>query len=122
MDSNPKDTLARTTPDRIGFLVFVILIWSIAAWMFWIVNKFADGKTWWDFAVKLVLHDLIFSIVVFGCALMVHACWPSATQHIVEMAAAKLSFLVWAIIALVVTTLAFAALVVPLLMHFGVVG
>jgi len=43
-DSNPKDTLGRTIPDLIGLVVFSILIWSIAAWMFWIVEKFADAK------------------------------------------------------------------------------
>ena len=121
IDPNQNATLARTTSDRIALVVFVIVIWTIAAWMFWVVEKFADGNTWWDFAVKLVLHDLVFSIVVFGCALVAHACCPSATQKFVEKAAAKLSIVVWAIIALVATTLVFVSLVLPLLMHFGMV-
>ena len=122
VDSNPKDTLVRTIPDRIGLVVFAILIWSIAAWMFWIVEKFVDGKTWWDFAVKLVLHDLIFAVAVFGCALIAHACCPAATQKIVEKAAAKLHVVAWVIIGLVACTLAFVSLVLPVLIHFRIVA
>lgn len=121
-DSNPKETLGRTIPDRMGLVVFAILIWSIAAWMFWIVERFADGKTWWDFAVKLVLYDLIFAVVVFGCALIAHACCPSATQKILEKAAAKLHVVAWAIIWIVACTLAFVSLVLPVLIHFGIVA
>ena len=98
------------------------MIWTIAAWMFWLVEKFADGNTWWDFGVKLVLHDLIFAIAVFGCASLAHACYPSATQKIAEKAAAKLHVVVWAIIGLVVSTLIFVSLVLPALMHFGIVA
>ena len=122
VDSNPKDTLVRTIPDRIGLVVFAILIWSIAAWMFWLVEKFADGKTWWDFAVKLVLHDFIFAIAIFGFALIAHACCPSTTQRIVEKAAVKLHFVVLAIIGLVVCTLVFVSLVLPVLFHFRIVA
>lgn len=122
IDSNPKDTLVRTIPDRIGLVVFAILIWSIAAWMFWLVEKFADAKTWWDFAVKLVLHDLIFAIAVFGCVLIAHACYPNATQRIVQKAAAKLHVVAWASIGLVVCTLVFVSLVLPVLIHFRIVA
>lgn len=122
IDPNPKDALARTTSDRIGLVVFVILVWTVAAWMFWLVEKFADGNTWWDFAVKVVLHDLVFAIAVFGCALLAHACCPSVMQQIVETAAAKLHVVVWAIIGLVVITLVFVSLVLPVLMHFGIVA
>ena len=122
VDSNPGETLVRTVSDRIGIAACAILFWSVAAWMFWLVEKFVDGNTWWDFAVKIVLHDLIFAIAVFGGALIAHACYPTMTQRLLEKAAAKLHVVVWVIIGLVVCTLVFVSLVLPALLHFGIVA
>lgn len=49
VDSSPKDILMRTTAERIGLVVFVVIILTIAARMFWLIEKFADGSAWWDF-------------------------------------------------------------------------
>lgn len=120
-DSNSKLILGRTLPERVRLIAFSLVIWTIAGWMFWVVESFVEDRTWWDFAVKLVLHDLIFTIIVFGCALVAHALFPSVTQPFVEKAAAKLSFLLSAIILFVLATIVFLSLVVPVLLHFGLV-
>ena len=120
-DSKASPVLARAPSDRVGIIAFAFLLWAIAAWMFWIVEKFADGETWFDFGVKLVLHDLIFSIVIFGCALVAHAIYPIPTQKMLAKAGAKLSYFLSTILFLFVASLAFISLVLPVLLHLGII-
>lgn len=86
------------------------------------VATFADGQTWWDFSVKLVLYDLVFAIFVFGLALISYACYPNLALQLVKKAATRLNIAIWAILFLVAITLAFVSLVLPVLLHLKMVG
>ncbi len=59
--------------------------------------------------------------MVFGFALVAHACFPATTRQFVEKTAAKLSIVLSAIVMLVITTIVFVSLVLPVLLHFGIV-
>lgn len=120
-DSKASSVLARAPSDRVGIIAFALLLWAIAAWMFWIVEKCTDGGTWFDFGVKLVLHDLTFSIAIFGFALVAHAISPIPTQKLLAKTGAKLSYILSAIVFLVAASLAFISLVLPVLMHLGMI-
>lgn len=120
-ESNANNVLARTPSDRVGVIAAAVVLWAIAAWMFWIVEKFADGRTWFDFGVKLVLHDLTFAIFIFGFALVFHAIYPSSTQRLLSKTGAKLSYILSAIILLFAISLAFISLVLPVLLHFELI-
>lgn len=120
-DSNLKFYHVRSPSDRVAIAAIAILILVIAGWMFWTVETFADGDTWWDFWLKLVLHDLVFTIMVFGSALVAHACFPERTRQFAERATAKLSIVLSVIMVLVYTTVFFVSLVLPVLMYLGIV-
>jgi hypothetical protein len=124
-ESNGDYVLVRTAADRVGIVVFASILWSIAAWMFWIVQKFAAGDDWWDFAVHLVLDELIFAVGVLGLALIAHAFFPRATGKFVAKAVQKTGAIAFTLVGLFFAAMAFVAitaLVDGALRHFRVLG
>src|SRR5262245_11149589 len=54
--------------ERVGLFAVAAIFALIACWIFWIVQTFADGKGWGWLAVRLILHDLVFSVLFFSAA------------------------------------------------------
>lgn len=120
-EQHPVDSpfAARTVSARFSWLVIATILVAITGWMYWIVTKFADGNTWFDFGVKSVLFELIFSSWVFAALLILNAIvkieW---IERALEKVVSKLVTVVYLIIAIVIITFVFVSTVVPFLAVF----
>lgn len=119
-ESKREFVLVPTAADRVGMVVFAAIIWAIAAWMSWIVLKFANGDGWWDFAVHLILDELIFAVGILGLALIAHACFPEATGKFLEKAIQKTGVVAFAIVGLFFATFALVVIAVLAPMLFRI--
>ncbi len=115
-DSPSDDVIVSNFSDRVGLVVFACVVGAIAYWMFWIVENFLDGRTWGDTVVRLVLHDLIFTIGLFALALIVHAFFPQPTARFVQFAIEKLGIMLTLVLGVFFAGVLFVAFVVPFLM------
>jgi hypothetical protein len=109
-----------TTADRVGLFVVASILGTFAYWIFWIGQTFVGGKGWGDFAVRLILHDLVFSISCFSIGLAVYAASsPRWLDRILTAAARKLHSTIALVLVLFAITSVFYILILPLLLHFG---
>jgi len=73
-----------------------------AAWIFWMVRKFADGDGWFEFTVRLVLDELIIAVGSFAAVLLIWGVFaPQRLAPVVDWAArhtAQVVFLVAALL------------------------
>ncbi len=72
----PRPTFAYDPADlgsRLSMGVFATILGVMAAWMGWIVWTFLDGGGWFDFAVGLILDEVIFALAVYALANLIWA-------------------------------------------------
>ena len=112
---------APTVSDRLGFTATATLLIILASWMFWIVQTFLKGRAWGDFAARMILTDFIFAIFVFALVLLIYALFaPQWLVRILNRCAKHLSVLIASLSIMFAVTTVVVLLVLPILLHFGV--
>jgi hypothetical protein len=59
--------------ERLGAGCLAIPFGLIAFWMEWIVSKFANGKSWIDFIIRIVVGELTLAVGFLGLTFIVWA-------------------------------------------------
>ncbi len=59
--------------DRLTLGLAAIILGAVAAWMFWLVNRFLGGGGWYDWIVGLFLDELILALALFSVVNLVWA-------------------------------------------------
>lgn len=124
MKSEPGEqfSLPATPADRAFMGILGIVVGAFGAWMGWVVQKFLDGNTWGDFIVRVILNDLVFAILLFAVALIVHAVFPKLGSWLLEKTTGTMTSSVAIVfICFGVPMLLFLALT-PVLWFFGIVN
>lgn len=110
-----KNKPERTVADRVVSLLIASFI-SLIALVFWSLLTFLDGREWFDFAVKLVLHEMVFILGLLAGVLIVRAIssW-SWIDDTLEKATEKLEFFVFILLGLMMVSFVVFAVIVPAL-------
>ncbi|MEX0728168.1 MAG: hypothetical protein WD065_18005 [Planctomycetaceae bacterium] len=111
-----------TAADRIWLFVVAAVLGTIASWMFWIVHTFLDGRGWGEFAIRMILDDIIFSVAMLASLFALYALFkPRWINRILTRAAGKLYFMIMTILTFFAVTSGVFILVFTVLQYLGMV-
>ena len=90
--------------ERIVLLLIASMFGTLGLWIGWIAHKFQDNRTWGDWLVQFLLHDLVAAIVMFAIAIILFAVSPSPTSGLLGKILLKLVMIVFLIVGLAILT------------------